>query len=150
MNAPSVKLLHRHFLRDALVVMEIADQQVHYLQDKKYGDVINTGDFWGKTYAHVPHAMLFDLWSALAESRLRRKKQSILRVIRADITFRTWERAFKAEKIRLTDGEKLVIFNLLNDFCDGLLQVFPKRHENGLFQLLFHEYQGRAMDDMYY
>lgn len=139
----SSKLLHNHLLRDAAVVMDIADEQgVHWQKgaDKK---IIQIGDHWLRHYAHVPHALLFDTWSARAEVRLRRERQATLRLLRADMTFRRWEDRIEAEDIELSYTVRRLIAQLVNNFIDTLIWVATTYEHNGMVDLLRDEYCGR-------
>src|SRR3989344_4859109 len=106
MTVASIKFLLFRLLPDAAKVMEIADEQVDHILAGRYAEAIRFGDYWRKVYTHVPHTMLFDMWSARAEIGLSRGRPAVLRILRADMTLGRWERAVVAERIELRPGRR--------------------------------------------
>ena len=143
MTVASIKFLLFRLLPDAAKVMEIADEQVDHILAGRYAEAIRFGDYWRKVYTHVPHTMLFDMWSARAEIGLGRGRPAVLRILRADMTLGRWERAVVAERIELRPGEKALIQNLVVDFHDTLMWIRDECGHAGFLQLLSEEYGDR-------
>ena len=139
MTAPNMELLMSHFIADISSISDIVDDQIELLAKGKNKKAIVLGDHWVVHYMHVPHAMVFDMWSARAESALNNEKHVLLRILRADCIFRRWERSVKDARYDLTGGEKHLIQFLMMDVAETLEWLCDVGENKGCFRHLFRE-----------
>jgi hypothetical protein len=66
-----------------------------------------------------------------------------MRLLRADILFRSWEGSIEAENVPLTLGERSLIGQLVGDFVDTLEWMQGACDHNGMVDLLRDEYNDR-------
>jgi hypothetical protein len=145
MNTPSIKLLHQRLYQDAGEIMHVASQQVDSLSSDDLLGVIRIADKYFGIYPYAPHALLFDMWAGRAELRLLHEWLATLRFLRADMTFRRWEKGIESEGIRLTEPQLALIGTLMFDFYDTLCWVRQSCDYNGMIDLLCDEYEHRLI-----
>jgi|GEM_PF-4494960 len=131
----------RRLIPDGAEVLDIVEEQLEHLERRKYRKVIRIGDHWRGQYLHVPQAMLLDAWSASAEFALRRFQLATLRLLRADMHFRKWERLLTNEKLELETGERDFIAESLEHFTAVLTRTCQKYGYTDFQYRLLEEYE---------